>query len=360
MRFKKKVLLGALVGVVVLGATVIIFRDVVLFTVMGALIAPSHEFDAASVSSSPDYSNSNHWAALPDRNDRADRIPSGDFLDGQDLAEVDVFFVHPTTYVSAESWNQSLDDMVTNERTDEFVMEGQASVFNGCCRVYAPRYRQATLYSFFDAEGTGEEALALAYEDVATAFNYYLDYFNEGRPFILAGHSQGSHHLDGLLANEIVGTTLVERLVAAYPVGFPIDGSNGLPVCETPTQTGCQATWNAVGPNVGSFLALSESICVNPLTWRADRLSASHELNIGAVNFGESDVPETAVADGACRAGRLWVSDIRSSHYGWRPLGRDNYHVYDYALFYLNLRENVETRANAFLRQSDQEDTQPE
>ena len=232
-------------------------------------------------------------------------------------------------------------------------MEGQASVFNGCCRVYAPRYRQATLYSFFDVDGAGQEALALAYEDVVTAFNYYLDYFNEGRPFVLAGHSQGSHHLDVLLANEIVGTRLVERLVVAYPVGFPIDGSNGLPVCETPTQTGCQATWNAVGPKVGPFLASFESICVNPLTWRVDRLAASHDLNIGAVNFGGSDAPEAGVADAECREGRLWVSDIRSSHYALRPLGRDNYHIYDYALFYLNLRENVKARVDAFLLQMD-------
>ena len=360
MRFRKKVLLGALVGVVLLAATVMMFRDAVLFTVMGALIAPNHEFDAASVSPSPDYSNSNHWAALPDRSDWADRIPSGDFIDGQDLAEVDVFFVHPTTYVSAESWNQPLDDVVTNERTDKFVMEGQASVFNGCCRVYAPRYRQATLYSFFDAAGTGQEALGLAYEDVVSAFNYYLDHFSEGRPFVLAGHSQGSHHVDVLLAKEIVGTTLVERLVAAYPVGFPIDGSNGLPVCETPTQTGCQATWNAVGPKVGPFLASSESICVNPLTWRADRLAASHDLNIGAVNFGGSDIPEIGVADAECREGRLWVSDIRSNHYLLRPLGRDNYHIYDYALFYLNLRKNVEMRVNTFLLRMDREDTQAE
>ena len=174
MKFRNKVFLGALAGVVVVAATVVIFRDAILFTVMGAFIAPNHEFDAATVSPSPDYSNSNYWAALPGRNDRADRIPAGDFIDGQDLAEVDVFFVHPTTYVSAESWNQSLDDVATNERTDEFVMEGQASVFNGCCRVYAPRYRQATLYSFFDGDGPGQEALALAYEDVVTAPRWVL------------------------------------------------------------------------------------------------------------------------------------------------------------------------------------------
>ena len=359
MTVKRKVLLSAVVGAVLLAATVITFRDTVLFAVMDALIAPNHEFDDASAPGPPDYSNPNHWAALPGREDSADRVPSGGFVDGQDVAEVDVFFVHPTTYVSSESWNQSLDDVVTNGRTDEFVMQGQASAFNGCCRIYAPRYRQATLYSFFGSNGSGTQALALAYTDVVDAFQYYLKHFSEGRPFILAAHSQGSHHVDVLLAKEIVGTTLVDRLVAAYPVGFPIDGSNGLPVCETPTQTGCQATWNAVGPKVGSFLSAPESICVNPLTWRADRRAASHDSNVGAVNFGVSDGPELGVADAECREGRLWVSDIRSNQYSLRPLGRDNYHIYDYALFYLNIRKNVEARVNSFIAMADQERKQP-
>jgi hypothetical protein len=117
--------------------------------------------------------------------------------------------------VSSESWNQSLDDVVTNGRTDEFVMQGQASAFNGCCRIYAPRYRQATLYSFFGSEGSGTQALALAYADVVDAFQYYLKHFSEDRPFILAAHSQGSHHVDVLLAKESVGTTLVNRLGCA-------------------------------------------------------------------------------------------------------------------------------------------------
>ena len=349
MTMKKKILIGVGAVVVVLIGLGVAFRDVVLFAVLSFTLAPNHAFTEASPPTAPDYTNRDHWAALPDREDWADRVPVGDFSDAQETARVDVFFLHPTTYVSSASWNQSLNDASTNQTTDEFVMQGQASVFNGCCRIYAPRYRQATLYSFFDDSASGTQALALAYQDVVAAFRYYLAHFNEGRPFVLAAHSQGSHHADVLMAEEIAGTSLADRMVAAYPVGFEIDGSNGVPVCATPMQTGCQVTWNSVGPSVGSFLSSPDNICVKPLTGRTDGLPAAHDANTGAVSFDAGSVPEPGAADAQCRDGRLWVSEIRSSNYSLMPLGRDNYHIFDYALFYLNVRANVETRVHAFL-----------
>ena len=131
--------------------------------------------------------------------------------------------------------------------------------------------------AFFDDSESGPQALALAYEDVIAAFRYYVTHFNEGRPFVLAAHSQGSRHADYLMADEIVGTELANRMIAAYPVGFEIDGSNGVPVCDTPTQTGCQVTWNSVGPAAGALFASPDNICVNPLTWRGDGAHADHE-----------------------------------------------------------------------------------
>ncbi len=68
-------------------------------------------------------------------------------------------------------------------------------------------------------------------------------------------------------------------------------------------------------------------------------------------------MPEPGVADAQCRDGNLVVSEIRSEHYASRPLGRDNYHLYDYALFYLNIRENVAARVDAFLRDNRPHDT---
>jgi len=330
---KKRVLVGAGLLVTTLAVLGLVYRADLQMGLMMVMINPGHAFTDA---------------ALPDRDDLADSVPTG-ATDYQATAAVDVFFVHPTTFLSADAWNQSLDDAETNRLTDEMVMRGQASAFNGCCRVYAPRYRQATLAAFFVEDDSGPQALALAYEDVVAAFRYYLAHFNAGRPFVLAGHSQGSHHADSLMADEIVGTALADRLVAAYPIGFEIDGSNGVPVCETPTQTGCQVTWNSVGPRAGALFASPNNICVNPLTWRADGAHADHDANLGAVNLEAGDLHEPGAADAQCRDGRLYVSEIRSGNYSLMPLGRDNYHIYDYALFYVNIRQNAQARVEAFL-----------
>ena len=161
-------------------------------------------------------------------------------------------------------------------------------------------------------------------------------------------------------ADEIGGTDLTNRLVAAYPIGFHIDGTNGLPICQTPTETGCQNSWNTVGPRAERLFTLPSSICVNPLTWLLDEVYADHNANLGAVNFESElgvgieegadrfDTIQPGVADAQCRDGRLHVSQIRSSQYSLMQLGRDNYHIYDYALFYINIRQNAQARVDAF------------
>ena len=349
MTMKTTVAVGVGGLAIVLGGLGIAYRPELELALMMMRVTPSHAFSDRSPPAPPDYGNPEHWAARPDRDDLADVVPIG-ATDLQDTAPVDVFFLHPTTFLSADAWNQALDDESTNRATDAMVMQGQASVFNGCCRVYAPRYRQATLAAFFAEDDSAPQALALAYEDVVAAFRYYVTHFNGGRPFVLAAHSQGSRHADILMAEEIVGTELADRMVVAYPIGFEIDGSNGIPVCETPTQTGCQVTWNTVGPHAGTLFASPTNICVNPLTWTLDGDHADHATNLGAVNFAAQDTHEPGATDAQCREGRLYVSEIRSDNYSLMPLGRDNYHIYDYALFYVNIRQNAQARVDAFLR----------
>ncbi len=43
---------------------------------------------------------------------------------------------------------------------------------------------------------------------------------NGDRPFILAGHSQGTFHAARLLGERIAGTPLAEKMVAACLVGY--------------------------------------------------------------------------------------------------------------------------------------------
>ncbi len=131
----------------------------------------------------PDYSRLDYWAASPYKPDCSDSIPA--FLKGeQRTSDADVFFIHPTTYTAdlkKASWNADVDDSALNEQTDRRPILDQASVFNGSCRVFAPRYRQAHLKAFIAGNSKeAKQALDLAYSDVKRAFQYYLEHDNNG------------------------------------------------------------------------------------------------------------------------------------------------------------------------------------
>lgn len=371
----KKVLIGIAILAVAAGTAAFLYRDTIAMMLAFGRLKPEMSFAEATPPAAPDYTQTQGWAALPDREDAADVVPSSDVQDLQSTAQVDVFFVHPTTFFGTAGWNQPLDDTSTNQLTDMFVMRGQASVFNSCCRIYAPRYRQATIFSFMDSSGSGQSALELAYGDVERAFDYYIEHYNQGRPFILAGHSQGSLHVRTLLEKRITGTPLRNQLVAAYPIGFSIDRevmARAVPdvaVCESAEQIGCVVSWNAVGPDAAAWGDPRRNICVNPLTWRTDGAAAAASMNLGGVAYpgtfegtladvkgvpqefiDAEPVLEPGLADAQCVEGMLRIQEIHSQNYSARPMGKDNYHVYDYNLFHMNLRKNVEARVAKYLQ----------
>lgn len=179
-----------------------------VFTCIGCF--PSYELQTSNyktifttADSVPDYADLKFWAAHPWKKDPSDSIPKP--LRNQTIdSSVDVFFIHPTTLTDESLqgvvWNASLNDANINAKTDYTSILYQASVFNSSCRVFAPRYRQAHIYSFFSKDTlASKNALALAYADVETAFTYYLKHYNNGRPIIIAAHSQGTLHAGMLL-----------------------------------------------------------------------------------------------------------------------------------------------------------------
>jgi len=294
----------------------------------------------------PDYSISTNWASHPDIDDNADRVPNDKFTDNQEIADVDVFFVHPTSFASQRKWNLELDNDRIHRRTDVGTMLHQASVFNGSCRVFAPRYRQATLQSYFVKTAKREDAFELAYEDVKAAFEYYLENENNGRPFILAGHSQGTYHLVSLIHEKIEGKLLANRMVAAYLIGMPIYESffRYLKPCRTEYSTGCYVSWNSiVHGHEDEFF--KEAVVTNPLTWTMDTAYASAELNKGTVMWNFKKIQEQK-ADAQIHNGMLWVNkpDVPGKFF----VRTKNYHPFDYNLFWVNIRENVDMRVGAF------------
>jgi len=349
----KKVLwvLGGLVIAALVAAYV--YRDTLMLIAYSANMKPVKSFADSIPPAPPDYFNKEHWAALPEREDGADYIPAG-LTDEQASASADVFFVHPTTFLRNTGWNAPMGHESSARWVDDAIMSGQANVFNGAARVYAPRYRQAQIYAFLALEDGGNEALELAYTDIETAFNHYMTEFNNGRPFILAGHSQGALLTRWLLERKITGTALLDRMVAAYPIGFPMRTDElarslpDIPVCESPLQTACLASWNTISDGYRPLEPTKNNICVNPLTWTSDGKQGKFQDNEGALTV-KSEALMKAISDARCDDGMLYVSKIRTDVYDSLPyMGKGNHHLLDYALFWLNIRENVNARVAAF------------
>lgn len=302
----------------------------------------------------PDFSQPDAWAALPTRPDAADGVPRGSgFKDGQDTALVDVFYVAPTVIGGTEQWNANTRDTRFRSRINKYPIRWQATAFNGVCRVYAPYYRQANfLAAYADSLGGGPACFQLAYEDVLAAFEYYLAHHNQGRPFLLAGHSQGSYLLKRLIRERIVNHPESTRLVAAYLLGMPNDGDylTQLPVCATAPATGCWVNFNSFHHRIHTAdynpWYFRNPQAVNPLTWRADTAYASCALHEGGVDFffrfRHPQRVDAQISDS------LLICTPRRTGFFLRVRHAD-YHMMDYNLFYANIRHNVQQRVEAFL-----------
>jgi len=319
--------------------------------------APEPSFASDKRPPEVDYSKDESWAALPWRKDMADSLPKPNLTDGQNDAAVDVFFVHPTIYYKEPSekyhWNGDVNDQGLNGSVDGSTILNQASVFNGSCKVYAPRYRQAHISAFYtnDRE-SGEAALELAYQDVKKAFLYYLAHHNNGRPFIIASHSQGTRHAGRLLKEEIEGTKLEKQFVVAYLVGMPVppDYFASFKACDQPDKTDCFVSWctyqDGFYPFNYEIAGFDKAICVNPLSWRTDTLEVSRKSNLGGITWKFNKVVNQ-VSNARIHKGMLWIEKPHVP--GRRLIKMNNYHVADYNLFWFNIRENVRVRCAAFL-----------
>jgi hypothetical protein len=304
----------------------------------------------------PDYSNLDHWAAHPWKKDPSDSIPAPLRKEQRDTI-TDVFFVHPTTFTNKEDFarnNATIDDPYINAKTDYSTILLQASAFNQYGRVFAPRYRQAHIGNFYSADTvSASKALALAYQDVRTAFLYYLEHYNNGRPIILAAHSQGALHTIWLLKEFFEGKQLRNQLVAAYAVGWPLQMKTltTIPICATPEQIGCVCSWRTfksgyLSPGVTKENIRGDSVLVtNPISWTTDNKFVGRTNNKGAVLTKFNKIFPTP-ADAQISSGVLYT---KKPTFPWSFLYKtSNYHIGDINLYYINVRDNVATRVRAF------------
>ncbi len=302
----------------------------------------------------PDYSNLNYWASHPWKTDAADNIPSSISNKHKDSL-ADVFFIHPTTYIDVTvsmGWNADINNAALNRKTDNSTILYQASVFNQHCRIFAPRYRQANLKAFYtDKKTDADKAFDIAYEDIKNAFEYYLKNYNNGRPIIIASHSQGTLHAGRLLKDFFENKPLQKKLVCAYIIGLPVFTNyfKDIKPCKDSTTTGCFIGWRTFKEDYVPEFVINEkekAYVTNPLTWTLDENLAPSSLNKGGIlrDFNKI-IPKLVHAQ--VHGNILWVN--KPQFFGNVFLVLKNYHIVDYNLFYMNIRENVATRIHSFL-----------
>lgn len=252
----------------------------------GCLRGPLRRPDPAT---NPNYASYAAWACRPDvKGDACDIdltavevLPDGTtkivpFTPAAD-PKIDCFYVYPTVDLSLRSGQH--EDLSDHEKP--FQTAGiQAARFAEVCRLYAPLYRQVTLGTYSAAPNVREFYLELAYEDVQAAFDHYIEHDNKGRPFVLLGHSQGSHMVHRLIRGRIEkNPELLSRMVVALPIGGLLatdaKGLTGgsfqkVPVCTSREEQGCVAGYRTYPPGESDFSrdeSLKEgdvSVCVHP------------------------------------------------------------------------------------------------
>jgi hypothetical protein len=305
----------------------------------------------------PDYLQFAYWAAHPWKNDPADSVPKPLRRDYRADSTADIFFLHPTTYtepLKQQGMNAAIADAYTNAKTDYTTILLQASIFNAAGRVFAPRYRQAHISAYFpvskDDSIAAQTAFDTAYADIRQAFLTYVEVYNQGRPIIIASHSQGTTHAKRLLKEFFDGKLLQNKLVAAYLIGIPVatNDFSKIPACTIPNQTGCVVSWRTYKEgHVPEYIAKEpfKAIVTNPLSWDTITANIPRTLNKGGVltNFNKV-IP--AVANAHVRDQILWIDKPR--FFGSIFYTSKNYHPGDLNLYYLNIRENVQQRLSAF------------
>lgn len=287
-----------------------------------------------------------------------------------------VFFVHPTSYRSRANWNAPLGNGgdPEAERIARVFLRGMASPFNGASEIWAPRYRQATMGAFLTEKPEGQQAIDAAYADVREAFRFFLAKVDPAMPIVLAGHSQGSLHLKRLIAEDVKGTPLAARLVAAYVIGWPVSLTHdlpvmGIPACTAPDQTACLISWSSFAEPADPALVLEAyarmpaldgktpgsdpMLCSNPLTGTVGG-AAPASANLGTL------VPEESMDNGSlvpalvparcAPSGLLLIGP--PPEMGAFVLPGNNYHVYDLPLFWANTKADVTRRAAAWKPQA--------
>lgn len=349
--------IAALVGLALLiGTAGVVYREDILRTGLD----PRVPFQTYVPPPRPDYADDAAWALRPDG-------PAG-----RGDPPADVFFLSPTTYDGGEHWNAPIDEPKAGRLFRRVVAPNYVGPFVRVGRVFAPKYRQASLYSLLTLREDAREARRFAYDDVARAFRQYAAADNGGRPFVLVGVEQGGSLGARLLIEEIMPNPMLrQRLAAAYLIETAVPADHPpAPPCMAPRQTGCVAAWTSAfedeperaqailnrslvwrGGQLEN-LGGARPLCFNPLLGAVSDAEAAARLNLGAANatdleWGARPAFLTRQVGARCEGGVLRITHPKSP--SLKPSGSwaDRRRVPGFNLFYANLEADAEARVEA-------------
>jgi hypothetical protein len=364
--FKRWIFAGAVLLLALILAPAFVWR----YDILSNALDPKVPFLTYHPPPAPDYGQAASWALLP-RN--AERTAPAD-------RPVDVFFVHPTTFDGGRDWNGGIDQPKAQRFLSRVVIPNYAGPFDRVGRVFAPRYRQASLYTYLTLRDDAREARRFAYGDVLQAFRAYLVRYGQDRPFVIVGVEQGGSLAARLLREEIATKPeLKRRLVAAYLIetAAPADEyapDAPLPACERKAETGCVAAW--ISAPEGDFQRVQELIgrslvwdrsdqlvnlegrtplCFNPLLGAVSPERAPARLNLGATNatgldWGARPAFLQRQVAARCENGVLRTSKPKSSALRDSGSWADRRKVDAYNLFYADLEADALARVAAMTR----------
>lgn len=303
-----------------------------------------------------DYSNPDNWLELPQNPDKP----------------VDAIYIYPTVYGTLEAAGDDIADIddTSMRMLAIYASVSQAGVFEESCNVYAPYYRQFTVDSLLDMIDKSPESLYYcASQDIYNMLDYYFENLNEGRPFILAGHSQGSVWLSVILEDYMKEhPEYLENMVAAYAIGYSItedylERNLHLKFAQGAEDIGVIISYNTEGPgnkDAYNCVVTEGAISINPINWKLDDTYASAEENLGSLDTKGEIVMNQADARvdtdrGVVICESMEVSSELAEAMG-KYFGPESFHLQDYSLYFRNLQQNVADRVAAFMSKHSAED----
>ena len=331
---------------------------------------PKQPYQTYRPPKAPDYADASAWAIQP-------RDPTHS---GASDPPVDVFFVHPTTYDGGRDWNGPIGQPAADRNLFRVILPNYAGPFERIGRVFAPRYRQASLYaSALTLRDDALDARRFAYGDVRAAFLSYLARDNAGRPLVLAGVGQGAKLISRLLQDVVAANpALSARIAAVYLIDTVVPAADfgsaaPLPACQTRDQARCTLAWPAVTDGdpltpkhaleralvwtpSGQLvhLGVRPALCVNPLTGSQAAPSASAHANLGAANatgleWGVRPPFMPHQVSARCEDGLLHIS--RPASPSLQPNGSwtERRKAAAYNLFYADIEADAQRRVQTLL-----------